>query len=106
MAAASGTQAVTGFIVFLLLLLIVMQSKLLQELLGIVMLGLVAAVAYGYYISATTPPAEQPASPVAIQPAPEVQVPKDPARPPATSPAPYNFDPWQGPRQPRPYRQQ
>lgn len=91
----------TGLVVFLLLILIVMQSKLLQDLLGIVVLAFVAAVAYGYYINSTTEQPAAEAQPAVIYQAPEVQVPKDQARPPATSPGRYNFDPA-----PRPYRQQ
>ena len=91
----------TGLVVFLLLVLIVMQSKLLQELLGLMVLAFVAAVAYGYYLGVPTPPAELPALPVAIEPAPVTEVPKDPPKLPATSPGTgLDYRPA------RPYRQQ
>lgn len=94
----------TGLLVFLVLLLIVMQSRLLQELLGVVIMAFLAAVAYGYFLSSTDrPPAEAPV----IHQAPTVQAaPAAPAAPAASS-GQYNFDPQQGPhRPPRPYRQQ
>ena len=96
----------TGLLVFLVLLLIVMQCRLLQELLGLLVLAFVAAVAYGYFISSTTqqPPAE--ARPAVIHQAPEPRPAPPPTSSPASPPVHYNFDPWQGPQQPRPYRQQ